>query len=609
MLLGGTNRLTSRPAVKGFRAPPWNNPDEFVVLMADWGVSAIDNTYERCARDARGSWLAISGQPLWVQRPTQDSADGFAQCLLKNLEAQGLKALGNVDGSFSIVWWCAPEQRLRLIRDRFGIEPLYYAQPANELLFASRIRDLVATGLIERKLSPDGLAEFLAYCYLPGTHTMHHGVLRVPPGHCLVASPADNSIRIESWYRLSFVDGIAHDEQEITSTYRSLLERAVTRRVGPQRPAVFLSGGMDSSSVATFARRHWKGEVSSFGFRCAGNSFDESFYARGLAEALQLKHVEVEYGAERALGLKDAVREMEVPFCDIGIELGTWMLGSAAKGHTEYVLTGDGGDEIWASHPVYSAQKLMRWYDRARLPRALSDGLWRLSALLSDSDQKRNLTVILKRILPRPGTPTELQHFRWKTYCPPVLYAKHLTTEWAGKLGHTDPFACVRSSFDGYTGPDDGISPLLYSDYTTASGFYFSRLMLLRQFGMDARLPFYDKDLVEFGARIPAHMKLEGLERTKRLFRKAMQGVLPDVVNARKDKLGHSVPFKNWLRTPSVPSAMMDEALSPRALSQRGLFRPEDVACLIDEHRRRRHNHSHRLWSLVVLEQWLQAWM
>ncbi len=86
------------------------------------------------------------------------------------------------------------------------------------------------------------------------------------------------------------------------------------------------------------------------------------------------------------------------------------------------------------------------------------------------------------------------------------------------------------------------------SHYITASGFYFSRLLLARTFGVEARLPFFDRELVEFGARIPAHLKLEGVERTKRLFREAMEGVLPDVINQRKDKLGHSVPLKNWLR-------------------------------------------------------------
>ena len=182
-----------------------------------------------------------------------------------------------------------------------------------------------------------------------------------------------------------------------------------------------------------------------------------------------------------------------------------------------------------------------------------------------------------------------------------------LAPEWARKLEGTDPFDCVRESFEGYQGPDDGISPLLFSDYTTASGFYFSRLMLLRHFGIEARMPFYDRELVEFGARIPSRLKLEGIERTKRLFRLAMKGVLPDVVNQRQDKLGHSVPLKNWLRTGSTLNQRVEDTLSRSNVERRGLFRFEEVERLRAEHSERRHNHSHRLWALFVLEHWLCA--
>jgi asparagine synthase (glutamine-hydrolysing) len=161
-------------------------------------------------------------------------------------------------------------------------------------------------------------------------------------------------------------------------------------------------------------------------------------------------------------------------------------------------------------------------------------------------------------------------------------------------------------SFIGYDGPDDGVSKWLYSDYRTASSFYFNRLLLIRHFGLEARMPFYSKALVEFGARIPARLKLEGIERTKRLFRQSMEGVLPDVINHRKDKLGHSVPFKNWLRDEGPLQRAVAETLESERFKDRGLFRPAAVTALLAEHRARRHNHSHRIWALFVLEHWLR---
>jgi asparagine synthase (glutamine-hydrolysing) len=176
----------------------------------------------------------------------------------------------------------------------------------------------------------------------------------------------------------------------------------------------------------------------------------------------------------------------------------------------------------------------------------------------------------------------------------------------SGAADSTAPFQAAMDAFANYQGPDDGISSCLYSDYRTVSSFYFSRVLLARTFGLEVRMPFYDRDLVEFGARIPVHLKLEGIERTKRLFRVAMEGILPDIINHRRDKMGHSVPFKNWLRDSGPLSAQVSETLRSKSFLDRGLFRSEAVARMLEEHRSRRHNHSHRIWTLFVLEHWFR---
>jgi asparagine synthase (glutamine-hydrolysing) len=364
---------------------------------------------------------------------------------------------------------------------------------------------------------------------------------------------------------------------------------------------------MDSSSVATFARRHWPGPIHSFAFRCAGASYDESVYARALASELRTEHSEVEYGEREALQKREIVAAMDVPFCDVGINVGTWILGREARKHVSYVLTGDGGDEIWGSHPVYAAQRLMRIYDRLPLPRALQGWLVAAAARLPDSDQKRDLRVKLKRFLPRAELPRALGHFRWRAYYAGNDLETLLTPEAARLVKGCDPYASVLAAFDGYDGPDDGLSALLYNDYRTASSFYFSRLGLIRSFGVEARSPFYDRALVEYGARIPARLKLEGIERTKRLFRVAMEGILADVINHRTDKLGHSVPLKNWLRQSGAVFEWVSSMLSAPRVNARGLFRTQAIERMLQEHRERRHDHSHRLWALAVLESWLSA--
>lgn len=558
---------------------------------------------------ANGSWLAFSGNPLSVGGGGElvRGESVSAQRLLTMLAGGGLDSIRALEGQFAIAWWDAREAKLTLIRDCFGMEPLCYTQRGNELIFATRARDVAAYQSGTPAISLQGLVEYLNYCYLPGNSTLFAGIERVPPGGSLEFSAPTGRARLQYWYRLSFDNSLAPDEGEIARRYRELLEASVVRRLSDTRTGVFLSGGMDSSSVATFARRHLSGQIGSFSFRCVGASFDEAPYARELARELGTRHTEVDYGEAQSLEVTAAVAAMDMPFCDVGIEIGTWLLAQMASGKVDYLLTGDGGDELWASHPVYAAQRIVRWYDHAPIPRAVRGALVRGLALVKDSDKKRNLPVVLKRILPEPALPDWLKHFRWRIYYTFDSLRTLLAPQLAEALRAVEPFRPVTDAFADYQGPDDGLSACLYSDYRSVSSFYFSRLFLARSFGLEVRLPFYDRALVEFGARIPAKLKLEGVERTKRLFRVAMEGVLPDVINHRKDKLGHSVPFKNWLRNTGPLSERVAETLGSTAFASRGLFRQAAVMRMLDEHRTRRHNHSHRIWALFVLEQWLRT--
>lgn len=598
---GAREGLSVPPALVEQRLPASTAPLRLAIAAHARGA-----TLGTLTADANGSWLAFTGQPLVTGLAIGDAPAAIGSRLLALLGEQGVAGLSQVDGSFALAWWDARSATLRLVRDRFGAEPLHFRAEGASLLFGSRAHDLAWAGGNAPRVSWQGLSEFLTYCYLPGTTTLYDGVLRVPAGSVVEWQAGRGSPAVRPWYRLSFATQVPADEGAITRQYRELLEQAVVRRLGGGRPGVLLSGGMDSSSAATFATRHLDQKMSSFSFRCSGNSFDESSFARALANELGTTHHEVDYGELESLTIVDAVRQMDTPFCDIGIEIGTWLLTRAAGNEVDYLLTGDGGDEIWASHPVYAAQRVMKWYDRLHIPTALQRGLASTLDLARDSDSKRGMAVVLKRILPPPGVPRELGHFRWRMYYTPDNIGRMLMPSAASHVAGTNPFAPVLDSFAGYDGPDDGMSLWLYSDYTTASGFYFSRLMLARAFGLQARMPFYDRDLVEYGAKIPAHLKLEGLEKTKRLFRVAMEGVLPDIINHRKDKLGHSVPLKNWLRGNGNLVSLLRQTLESESFRSRGLFRPEAVEKLLSEHEARRHNHSHRLWALFVLELWMR---
>ncbi len=570
--------------------------------VEEWGVATLDRM-TRYAERGR-SFLAQSGIPL-------DRLQGHepltADDVLTRLENGGLAALNQIDGAFVLFWFDSRSEKLYTIRDRFGQEPAFWMKSANNVYVASRASDVVRASGQRADLSTAGLAEYLTFCFVPGNATLFEGVSALQPGGLVCIDTKTGVIKASRWYCLSYRQPLFSNEQDIRENYREMLAQAVSRRVSGDRAGVFLSGGMDSSSVLTFLRKTTENEVKTFGFRCAGESFDESHYARELAAVLGTQHTEIAYGEPDALRISEMVKHMDVPFSDIGIEVSSWLLAGASSGEVDYILTGDGGDELWASHPIYAAQKLLRPYDVMPIPSFLHRGLNALFNLANDSDRKRDLRVVLKRILPIPGLPKSLGPYRWRAYYGPK--SLRALTDGARINEHIteQAYRAVLDEYARYDGTDDGLSKFLHCDYTTASRFYFNRLRLARNLGLEIRMPFYDTDLVECGARIPANLKLEGMERTKRLFREAMDGVLPDVINKRQDKLGHSVPFKNWLRGDGQLGRSVRERLKDRGAPGMGLFSASAVESLIAEHGRGRHNHSHRLWGIYTLSLWLEA--
>ena len=615
MLVGATgpvaadrSRLIAGREAGGERAVEWVGCDGVVAAVTPWGVKALDSEQRLASDPASGSWLALSGHLFSdTAMRASDGPASLAADLLARLTARGLGCLAEVDGSFAIAWFDGKRRRLHLVRDRVGAEPLYYAEAGPNLVFASRVRDLRASGLLRGGISPRGLAEYLTYCYVPSDATLDLGVRQVPAGGEIVTEPGGAVVERGRWHRLSFAGPYLTDERAIAEQFRTLLETTVVRRIGGLRPGIFVSGGMDSSSILTFLRRHEAGAIRSYSYRCASGSFDESVFARAMAKASGTEHTEVLFGADDALEIDQVVSAMDVPFCDLGLEVATWVLARSARGQVDFVLTGTGGDEVWASHPVYAAQRVVGLYEKIPVPGLVNRALRRFAGSLPDSDRKRDLRVILKRLLPPEAFSRSLKHYRWKAYYAPAELGDLLVPELAAAVRQEDPFECILEGFEGYDGPDDEVTPCIYNDYTTMVPGFANRARLLRSFGIELRSPFLDRDLIELGARIPSRLKLEGIERTKRLFRVAMEGVLPDVINHRRDKLGLSIPLKNWLRDDSAIAARLAEVCSPAALERVGIFRPEAVARLLRDHQERRSNNSQRLWAILVLQIWLGA--
>jgi asparagine synthase (glutamine-hydrolysing) len=531
--------------------------------------------------------------------------DCSGEILVHLYEKHGDGFLDAVNGKFSAALWDERSRRLVLARDRLGIQPLFYADDGRRLVFASSMRALLRSGWIDRELSHDAVLQYLLYSFNPAHPTLIRGVRRLPPGHLLTVDGAEPTLR--RYWRLSFAETRVQSEEDYCAEILDLIEQATRIRLESERPpGVFLSGGTDSSAIVSLASKMRGEPLPTFSFRCRGPSYDESSYARFVAEEYGTRHTEIEYGPEALRLMSEAVAAMDEPFCDVGIEIATYLLGRAAHGQVSYVFSGEGGDELFGGHPVYVADKFAVWADR--LPGALRVPAARLLQLIPDAAEKNNLQVKLKRFAYGLSFPPGLLSHRWGIYYTPAELRELCTEDFLAScdLGRVfEPVLAYGEEADG----KDILSRSLYGHYQTLVSFYLRRLGLLRAFDIESRVPLLDHRLVEYAATVPSRLKIRGLSDSKYIYRRALEKILPRKILYDRPKLGHSVPLKNWLRDDGEVKQWVGDMLSGETLSKRGLFRPAVVRRLIDEHSSRRNNHSHRLWALTVLELWMREWL
>ncbi|HEX6548398.1 MAG TPA: asparagine synthase (glutamine-hydrolyzing), partial [Candidatus Dormibacteraeota bacterium] len=300
------------------------------------------------------------------------------EVLVHAYEEWGDDFLTRLNGMFAIAIWDRRRRRLLLARDRVGIKPLHWALAADRLLFGSEIKALTADPALPREVDAIALREYLSHEYVPTPHSILRGVNKLPPGHLLTFSPGDIEPRIDSYWDVDLAAGEAAPEpRDLDAAAADLLSelRAAVRRemVSDVPVGVFLSGGIDSSAVAAMMSEVAPGQVQSFAIGFSDASFDESRWARRVAEHLGTQHHEEILEPSMLYDLVPLVTELlDEPMADASI-VPTYLLCRFTRQHVKVALGGDGGDELFAGYPTLLAHRLAGYYQR--LPRALGAGL------------------------------------------------------------------------------------------------------------------------------------------------------------------------------------------------------------------------------------------
>lgn len=514
---------------------------------------------------------------------------------------QGLGMFRQLNGNFVIVIHDRKQDRLWIARDHLGIESLFYYRRGDRLVFSSKLHSLARHREVRTDLNPTAVLRYFLFNYNPAGDTFYNNVFKLRPGSVLRIE--NNKLMIDPYWFISFKNPFDKSLATYREELQELFRDAIKIRLNAQhfRTGAYLSGGMDSSTVVGLMRPMLEGPIHTFSFRCLGKSYDESEYARLMSQRYNTSHHEVPYEPEDVHRIVQLAGVCNEPFSDIGIEVASFLLAEKAAGTVDYVLTGDGGDELFGGHPVYLADRMAERF--GKIPGLLRNPLTNLLQKLPDTDQKKSLVVKAKRFSYSAGFPADLFSNRWRIYYTEDELRRLLHPDWLAQCNLAEPLEEIRNVYHEADGADF-LSKTLYGDYYTVVGFYLNRMELVRHFGLEGRFPLLDYRLVEYTARIPSHLKISKKGETKHIFHQVMAGTLPDEIVFRKDKLGHSVPFKNWLRETAPVQKLLQEYLSDETLQKRQFFNAGFVRQMYDRHMSRTDNNSHRLWALLVFELW-----
>ncbi len=524
------------------------------------------------------------------------------EVVIHGYETWGDDVASHLSGQFAFALWDSKRKRLLAARDRAGEKPFYYYEGNDKLVFASEIKALLVRDDVPRRLDLEGLDTFLTYEFIIAPHTIFQGIRKLPPAHLMVIEGRKVSTR-SYWDAPVEVDH-ERNETEWIEELRETLASAVESQMMSDVPlGAFLSGGIDSSSVVAYMSRASDRPIKTFSISFGEGSYDESSYAREVARVFGTEHREDRI-EPKAIELFDKlIVHFDEPFADVSL-FPTYLVSEVAVQDVTVVLSGDGGDELFAGYDWYLADRICRTLDRFPGRTALK-ALATMSEVFPPTEKKKGLINKTKRFLTGATEPPNLEHYRWLWHLSAAEKQELYTDELQQGIRSFDVALPVVRALGGLNG--DLLNRQLYADFKIflADDILVKVNRMSMATSLEARAPFLDRNVIELAFRMPGRMKLKGTTR-KYILKQAMKGILPETI-LNRGKEGFSIPLKNWLRHELEP--MMRELLSEENIRRRGLFRWAAVERNITEHVSGRANHAHRLFPLMVFERWAQEFL
>jgi asparagine synthase (glutamine-hydrolysing) len=526
-------------------------------------------------------------------------------------EREGLDFPRKLDGMFAIAIWDAHAKRLVLARDRAGEKPLFIARVPGGWAFASEPGALTLLPWISREPSAEALSRYLLHGFFAGADSAYAAIRQLPPAHTLELSNGIERTRRywSPWEALTRDARASASVADAPAKTRERLEAAVASRVPDEVPfGVFLSGGVDSGLVATLAARAVGHRFPTFSLRLPHEGYDESGFAAQVARSIHSDHHVIEMDvAEGSDALEQYAATLDQPLGDPSI-LPTWALARLASKHVPVVLTGEGGDELFAGYPTYLGHRHAGF--AKHMPRAMREAIIALARRARPSHHHVTLPLLIERFLSVGDLSAFERHWAWfgtassneaRAFLAPSLRADLAER---APLAHVDRVQRVLET----AGVLEGGEPPLVAYQLLDFELYLSGALLTKvdraamAHGVESRAPFLQQSLIEFALALPADARLRG-RTSKWALKQAAHGLLPPELLARR-KQGFSPPFSAWARGPLRGS--IEAHLSRERIERAGVLDPAATRTLLRDHVEGRVERGRTLWTLLSLQMWAE---
>ena len=499
------------------------------------------------------------------------------EVIIHAYEEYGFDCLNKLNGMFAIAIWDSNKRRLFLARDRLGVKPLYYTVIDSKLIFASEIKAILEYP-IQRTVCKEALAKYFALRYVPAPLTIFEGIMKLEPGHYIVAD--ENGFKKEKYWELPVVE-LNGSESHFQETILKMLRESVKKRLVSDVPlGAFLSGGVDSSTVVAIMSELMDEPVKTFSVGFTGKEYDESSFARIVAEEFGTEHHEIFIDIDDINILPKIIWHFDEPIADAAA-IPTYMLSQLARKKVKVVLTGEGGDEIFAGYERYVAElrfKHLKYISFLFKP-------FKYLKVNPESWSYKYLRFLSSRQSLIDSYITRIEGYHNVNI---LEYEANSVSDMVKSTFITNDYLKNMIYFDiKYWLPDD---LLMKVDKMTMGN------------SLEAREPFLDYRLVEFAFNIPSRYKIKNGEE-KYIFKKAINNILPREIVGRK-KHGFNVPIKQWFRE---SKDIIDQYMSKDRLKKVDYIDAEKVTRIWERHKLGG-SYEYLLWKVLNYVIWWEQY-